>query len=279
MLGSLEEKIKNYADKIVFAGKLTLVALAITYGLEVGASLIKAHLLAPRDLYVNYAVDSSKNDQIGDLLDIRLTWDSLVANPGNGSTLEILRRVSVLVDYFVDYEENDSSSKIKHLLGNNLSICQKYAFLTYAGFVDLTERHPELSHHLENVRIVTGNISDGRIEGLHAWLEVKVGDEWQNYETANLSDGFEYYPWVSFRKLENGSLERDVNYYNIFMHEGDGAKGIFRDLEDKLDREILSRPFTNLVDDFVIVPILASVGYRISGLIKEIPETKHQRKG
>lgn len=278
MTDKLKDRIKRFAKKSANIGRITLASLAIVYSATVCSALLRVYAKIEHQYNISYISDPSKNDVLGDLINNHLVWESIQPNPEEYSTLELMKRNNILVNNSVNYDENILFPREVGPLTDSESpnidsvLCSEYAYLTYAGFIDLTEKHPELRHHLENVRIASGNTSDGRTEASHGWLEVRIDGEWRSYETTidridetyeikNLAylselqpdfwDELEYYRWVSFQVRQNGSVEKDINYVNIFLHKEDLTKRALVELEEYFDKKLLDRPYTNLMNDLV----------------------------
>ncbi|MBI4453097.1 hypothetical protein HY636_00470 [Candidatus Woesearchaeota archaeon] len=76
--------------------------------------------------------------------------------------------------------------------------CGSHSLYTYAAFLSLSEGEHELQ---EKVRWVGGFYLSKQGNGHHAWLEKKVEDQWQAFETIpEMRDmPAQYSPWYTFQ--------------------------------------------------------------------------------
>lgn len=267
----LERIVKTRTFRACMAGlaALTLTAGVYSYSILLTANAVRTSLA--REVYLNYVTTDAINDQIAEFLNHDFLWERLEPDYTDYSTLELVDKENDFVHEAVELDRDDSIREIDPFSDKHKIECKEHAFLTYKGLDILFKEHPELRHHLKNIRMVVGFADYGKVKVGHAWLEVKVDDEWQIYDTLNTfynqpewRDKAAYYPWVHYTMRDNGSIEKTVHPLNIFIHPFDFTRYAFNGLEERLDKEILDMPFTNFVDDLVIFPVLPLAAYGLA---------------
>ncbi len=128
-------------------------------------------------------VKTTNTDKILGQLDFKDTKEKDLA-------LTYLKTAHAITSKFLEVKEIPFSTQRKaNLAKEGEADCLFFSIYTFTNFRHIAEKEnrPDL---LKNVRVAYGIKDDGKNKGPHAWLQVKQGDSWSNYETANnLIDG------------------------------------------------------------------------------------------
>jgi hypothetical protein len=163
--------------------------------------------------------------------------------------LDVVRYADIVAAAVLrEYRSTPSKYSLIEQMESRSGDCKIYTSLTYAKFLALTDMmdEPELR---ENVRMVGGvaDTSQGYLG--HVWLEIKVDDEWHDYETTVLKGGEvrgdreissdlleltwsgmvdvgDPIKYVSFQVLPDGSVVSDREMLNAFSY-WPGGIGLF----------------------------------------------------
>ncbi len=223
--------MKNYKQALRDAGKFASHVLLGAYAANLATGL--ANVVMKDNAYDQF-LESRQGGIIAEKL---ISTDEIYKNiEANPTALGIVKAAHFQVQSKIDYKED------KRTLDDALSgagNCLSYSGLTFAGFANVLEKHPEFKKFEKDVRMVQGIDNEG---SGHVWLEVMHDGEFAGIETTSDYDNLkestggllkepvgkstrygdllaEYsdYERTKTITLENGKVKMTPHYENIFL--------------------------------------------------------------